>query len=208
MQYFFYGRDRPDVAGTRRALLKEHWAFMRRYADAMIARGPTMSADGRKVTGSMHMVDLPDAASAQTFAYDDPLARGGVFEDILVRRFYNVPGRTMWQFNGNAKNPRFLFIGEALPGTARQGTEVLPVQRAYLAATERASSVIAHGPLLGADGAEWLGTAMLLECANGAAAETLVQGDPAVSAKLYARTRLLPWRFGGEENLQDLIAGN
>lgn len=87
MQFFFYCRDKAGVGATRRALLKEHWAFMSRYVDAMIARGPTMSADGKAVTGSMHIVDLPDADAARVFAYNDPLAKGSVFEDIMVRRY-------------------------------------------------------------------------------------------------------------------------
>ncbi len=206
MQFFFYCRDRADAGATRKALLKEHWAFMRRYGDAMIARGPTMSADGRAVTGSMHMVDLPDAGAARVFAGDDPLAKGGVFDDIMVRRFYNVFGRNMWQFGGDPKNPRFLCIGEARPGTSAQGHALLDAQRSYLGDAGRADRVIAFGPLLGADGERWEGTAILLETPDAAAAAALVLGDPAAAAKLYARSELLPWRFGGEENLQDLIA--
>lgn len=204
MQFFFYCRDRAGAGKTRLGLLKEHWAFMRRYFDAMIARGPTMSADGKAVTGSMHMADLPDAEAARVFAHDDPLAKGGVFEDIMVRRYHNVLGRTMWQFNGDPKNPRFLFIGEARPGTSRQGRDLLGAQRAYLGHAARAAQVILFGPLLGADGETWEGTAMLLETPDSAAAEALVRGDPA--SKLYARAGLRPWRFGGEENLQDLVA--
>ena len=78
MQFFFYCRDKAGTGETRRKLLKDHWAFMRRYSDAMIARGPTMSADGRSVTGSMHIVDLPDEEAAKVFANDDPPAKGGV----------------------------------------------------------------------------------------------------------------------------------
>lgn len=204
MQFFFYCRDRAGVGETRRALLKEHWAFMRRYIDTMIARGPTMSADGKAVTGSMHMVDLPDAEAARVFAHDDPLARGGVFEDIMVRRYHNVLGRTMWQFGGDPERPRFLFIGEARPGTSEQGRDLLGAQRAYLGHADRAAQVILFGPLLGADGETWEGTAMLLETPDRAAAEALVLGDPA--SKLYARAELRHWRFGGEENLQDLVA--
>jgi len=206
MQFFFYCRDKAGVGQTRRALLKDHWAFMRPYIDAMIARGPTMSDDGKAVTGSMHMVDLPDVEAARVFAHDDPLARGGVFDDIMVRRYRNVLGRTMWQFEGDAKNPRFLFIGEAKPGIAKQGQDLLDAQSAYLSHAERAAQVIVFGPLLGAVGETWAGTAMLLETPDRAAAEALVQGDPA--AKLYARAELLHWRFGGEENLKDLIARN
>lgn len=208
MQFFFYCRDRAGVGETRRALLKEHWAFMRRYVDAMIARGPTMSADGKAVTGSMHMVDLPDAAAARVFAHDDPLARGGVFEDIMVRRYYNELGRTMWQFGGDPKNPRFLFIGEAQCGISEKSRDLLGAQSDYLGHAERAARVILFGPLLGADGETWEGTAMLLETPDTAAAKALVQGDPAATSKLYARSELRPWRFGGEENLQDLVARN
>jgi len=46
---------------------------------------------------------------------------------------------------------------------------------------------------------------MLLENADVAAAEALWRGDPMSSAGLYAKTALYPWRFGGEENLQDLV---
>lgn len=204
MQFFFYCRDRTGVGETRRALLKDHWAFMRRYVDTMIARGPTMSADGKSVTGSMHIVDLPDGGAAHAFAYDDPLARGGVFEDVMVRRYENVLGRTMWQFDGSASNRRFLFIGTARPGTGVQGRALLGAQRDYLCHASRAAQVILFGPLLGADGETWEGTAMLLETPDAAAAEALVLGDPAGS--LYEGTELHSWRFGGEENLRDLIA--
>lgn len=46
------------------------------------------------------------------------------------------------------------------------------------------------------------GTAMLLEAPDTSAAEALVLAEAAAAAQLYARTRLRPWRFGGEHNLQ------
>ena len=76
MQFFFYCRDKAGAGEARRALLKDHWAFMDRYVDSMIARGPTMSSDGKAMTGSMHIVDLPDADAARVFAHEDPFAQG------------------------------------------------------------------------------------------------------------------------------------
>lgn len=203
MQYFFYCRDRAGAFETRKGLLKAHWAFMRPYIKAMIARGPTMSADGRTVTGSMHIVDLPDAAAAQVFAHDDPLAKGGVFENILVRRFENRTGRTMWQYQGNLNSPRFLYIASA---TNDPGHDLLAAQRQYLDRADHAGKVIVHGPLLDDDGSAWRGMAMLLETADRAAAEALMASDPLAPAGCYDHTALLSWRFGGEENLQVLIA--
>lgn len=37
----------------------------------MIARGPTLAADRATATGSMHMVELPDAAAARVFAFEE-----------------------------------------------------------------------------------------------------------------------------------------
>ena len=39
-----------------------HWSYMDGYADRMIARGPTLTDDGAAATGSLHIIDLPDAA--------------------------------------------------------------------------------------------------------------------------------------------------
>lgn len=206
MHYLFYGRDRSGAGATRKALLRAHWDFMRPYIGAMVARGPTMAADGRAVTGSLHIVDLPDADAAGVFAGDDPLARGDVFEDILVRRFRNLGGRTMWQFAGDATRSRFLFLGEARSAAAH-GDAWPDAQCRYLAVAERAAQVIVWGSLLGDDGVTWAGTAMLLETGDAAAAAALLRGDPAALGDAYDRTALHPWRFGGEENLQDLIAG-
>lgn len=201
MQYFFYCRDKPGAFETRKGLLKAHWAFMRPYIDAMIARGPTMSADGKTVTGSMHIVDLPDAAAAQVFAHDDPLAKGGVFENIFVRRFENRSGRTMWQYPGNANNPRFLYIASAANDP---GPDSRAAQCRYLDHADRADRVIVHGPLLAEDGLTWRGTVMLLETTDHAATEALIAADPL--ARCYDNAELLSWRFGGEENLHDLVA--
>ena len=35
------------------------------FADAMIARGPTLTPDRKTATGSLHIVDLPDARHAK-----------------------------------------------------------------------------------------------------------------------------------------------
>lgn len=206
MLHFVYGRDRAGAAPTRRALLKDHWAFMTPYIERMVARGPTMSDDGRLPTGSLHIVDLPDADAVRVFAEQDPLAAGGVFDEIVVRRFENLTGRTMWQFAGDAGSPRFLFVGETDAVPEVQADGIVAAQRTLLARPEAARAVIVAGPLHHPDSGRWCGTAVLIEAPDRAAAEWLLAADPAAS--LYDRTALHRWRFGGAENLQDLIAGS
>lgn len=103
MEYFCYHRDRPDSLALREELLEEHWSYMDRYAKELIARGPTFAADGETPTGSVHIVDLPDAATARAFAFDEPNYQAGAYRDVLIRRWRNVLGRTMWDFPGVRK---------------------------------------------------------------------------------------------------------
>ena len=76
---------------------------MDRFADGMIARGPTLSDDLESATGSVHIVDLPDAATARVFAFEEPNYLAGVYRDVTVRRFANLLGRTMWEFPGRER---------------------------------------------------------------------------------------------------------
>src|SRR6266511_2260761 len=79
VDYFFYCRGRPGTEALLEELAEAHWSFMDGYAEAMIARGPTLTPDRTTWTGSMHMVDLPDAQAARVFAFEEPYYRAGVY---------------------------------------------------------------------------------------------------------------------------------
>lgn len=96
MEFLCYHRDRPASLPLRRELGEEHWRYMDQYAKEMIARGPTFADDGDTPTGSVHILDLPDPAAARAFAFDEPNYQAGVYRDVLLRRWRNVLGRTMW----------------------------------------------------------------------------------------------------------------
>src|ERR1043166_1455660 len=74
MEFFCYHRDRPGSGALRDELLEAHWTYMDHYEKELIARGPTF-ADDDTATGSVHIVDLPDAAAARAFAFDEPITR-------------------------------------------------------------------------------------------------------------------------------------
>jgi len=201
MYFFVYCRDRGESGPKRKALLKEHWTFMSQYADRMIARGPTLSEDGKVMTGSMHILDLPDIDAASAFAFEDPFAKGGVFEHIMVRRFENVFDRTMWEFTGHPAGQRFLLIAEANESAPPPGHDIMAAQRDYF--TKRAKQIILFGPLFETDNDSWCGTALMLEASDRAAAGLSLLRDPVVP--FYISTDLRRWRFGGEENLKDMV---
>jgi hypothetical protein len=78
----------------------------------MTARGPTLGADRETWTGSLHIVDLPDADAAREFVEREPYNRAGLFEHHTIRRFSNLLGRTMWEFETQSRDPLFLVIAQ------------------------------------------------------------------------------------------------
>jgi uncharacterized protein YciI len=199
MEYFVYCRNKSGVDDLRAEHLEAHWAFMDGYDSRMIARGPTLTEDRTKPTGSMHIVDLESEDEARAFAYDEPYAKAGVFADITIRRWTNALKRTMWDFESDGSDPRFLFIGQGRTGddvTARRN-ELLEAHRAYLNAPGRVERGILRGPLWDETGTDWVGSIFLLEAPDRAFIEAFFADEPYTRDGLYTGFEILPWRFGG-----------
>lgn len=182
MEFFCYHRDRPGSVSLRNELVEAHWSYMDQYAKKMIARGPTLTGADGIPTGSVHIVDLPDPAAARAFAFDEPGYQAGVYRDVLLRRWRNVLGRTMWDFpGGRTGGNRYLVLGL---GTDRAvPTDLtLPPDR---------DELIAYGPLLSDDGTAWLGTAALVRAADPDTARAVLTPDR------YAVVEVHTWQFGG-----------
>ena len=181
MEFFCYHRDRPGSVALRGLLLEEHWSYMDRYATEMIARGPTLA--GATPTGSVHIVDLPDPATARAFAFDEPNYQAGVYRDVLLRRWRNTLGRTMWQFPGDRTGGnRYLVLGL---GTGQAADLTPPADR---------DELIAYGPLLSDDGTRWLGTAALVRAPDPDTACAVLTSDR------YASIETHRWEPGGRRS--------
>lgn len=180
MLFLCYHRDRPGSLSLRHELLEEHWSYLDRYATEMIARGPTFADDGETPTGSLHIVDLPDPAAARAFAFDEPGYQAGAYRDVLLRRWRNLLGRTMWDFPGDrTEGNQYLVLGL---GAGQAADLTVPAEQ---------DELIAYGPLLSDDGSSWLGTALLVHASDPNAARAIL------TAGRYADIEVHPWEFGG-----------
>jgi uncharacterized protein len=201
VEWFVYGRDRPGTGELLAELGEAHWSFMDRYADALVARGPTLTPDRTTHTGSMHIVDLQGAEQVRVFAFEEPFYRAGVYREVLVRRWRNVLGRTMWDFPAEpGDDRRFLVIGHGKPGVAAARQTLEAAQRRWLAEPGHRDGLILHGPLLSDDGAGWVGSALLVQVRDRAAIQAMLAGAPYVQAGLYARVEIHDWQFGGRSS--------
>ncbi|MFD9946838.1 YciI family protein [Nonomuraea sp. NPDC059023] len=179
MEFFCYHRDRSDSDALRDELLEAHWSYMDGYAKELIARGPTFVRGTETASGSVHIVDLPDAAAVRAFAFDEPNYQAGVYRDVMVRRWRNVLGRTMWDFPGGREGGnRYLVLGLG----SGEPADLDPSGR---------DELIAYGPLLSDDGGAWVGTALLIRASDPDAARAVLTQDR------YTDIEVHDWEFGG-----------
>ena len=140
MQFLTYHRDRDGSTPLREAMGEEHWSYMDGYADALVERGPTFLEDGT-LTGSLHVVDVANAAAARAFAFEEPCYQAGAYRDVLVRR-------TQWSRHEDTA-PGFLVLG------------FLARPEPWTGSLPPTAGLLASGPLLTDDGARLIGVAAL-----------------------------------------------
>jgi uncharacterized protein len=189
LDFFVYSRDAADTAELRddQKLLEEHWSYMDRFAESMIARGPTLDSERETATGSLHVLALPNVEAAREFVALEPNSRAGVYKEHLVWRFENVLGRSMWEFPSHSVDQRFLIIGRSHLGRP-VAAEALPA--------ELLERLILYGVLTTLDGAEPAGVALALQAPDRDAVNSLMQ-DERTGLGVFSEVEIHDWEFGG-----------
>jgi uncharacterized protein len=189
VDFFVYSRDAVDTAELRDdgALLEEHWSYMDRFAESMIARGPTLDTGREVATGSLHVLALPSVGAARDFIALEPNNRAGVYAEHVIWRFENLLGRSMWEFSGQPAEPRFLIIGRSQLGPP-VSAEILP--------PELLERLILYGALTTLDGAEPVGVALALQAPDREAVDALLE-DERTGLDACSEIEVHDWEFGG-----------
>jgi uncharacterized protein YciI len=187
LDFFVYSRDAAGTEALRNDvdLLEKHWSYMDAFAESMVARGPTFGTDRETVTGSLHVLGLPDLDAVREFVAQEPNNRAGVYAEHLVWRFENLLGRTMWEFPHTADQPKFIVV--AL--TARTPTRLTGLTAAL---RER---LILYGRLGTLDEAEPVGVAVAVQAQNRRAVAALVEDAGIGDAN--RQIEIHDWEFGG-----------
>ena len=158
---------------------------MDRFAESMIARGPTLDTDRETATGSLHVLALPGVDAAHEFVSLEPNNRAGVYDEHMVWRFENLLGRTMWEFSTQPAEPRFLIIGRSQV-VRPVSTETIPA--AFL---ER---LVLYGALTTLDGADPIGVALILQAPDRQAVHALLER---MGLGAFSDLEIHNWEFGG-----------
>jgi uncharacterized protein YciI len=90
----------------------------------------------------------------------------------------------------------FVFRGSDRPGAGELRARVRDEHRRYIRSPRVDCRVVAGGPLMEDDGNRMIGTLLVLEAANRAAAMSFLNHDPYMREGLFASIELQRWNWG------------
>ena len=163
----------PGTQATRRALLPDQKSYVKNFGERVIGYGHFVSDDGRDTLGTSFFMQLDDRAAADKFLADEPLNKAGVYQRVEIHRWSNSFGKRAADYRRKGMQ-QFLCTG---PKTGTPEFSATPARRdPYFASY--GDSFIFRGPIRSADGADNIGTALLLELPDRAAADKFWNDEP------------------------------
>lgn len=115
MLFYVHAQDRPEVGTELLDLAEAHWSYLDRFADRLILRGPTLSDGGTEHTGSVHVVNLADRATAERFATKEPYWLAGLYRQVTTARAVILLHREPTEGSHTSAVPNALITGQWPP---------------------------------------------------------------------------------------------
>lgn len=89
MLYVVHCFDKPDHLQVRMDNRPTHVEYLKSFGDKLHAAGPTLDA-AENMNGSVVILDLDSLADAEAFAANDPYAKAGLFEKVVIQPWKKV----------------------------------------------------------------------------------------------------------------------
>jgi len=193
-QWVIFGWDKPGQASVRAATIAAQKDYAKALGERLIGYGHIVSDDASRTLATTWFVQLDDRAAADAFIANDPLSRAGVYEKTDVRRWSNSFLKRAADYQRRGMQQYFC-TGSKIANAPEFFAKHLHAHESYFKSYE--DSFIFRGPLRSPDGADNIGTALLLELPDRAAAEKFWDNEPfAANGGYQADSRVYRWVFG------------
>jgi uncharacterized protein YciI len=191
-QWAIYCWDKEGMAATRGKLVAEQKKYVAGFGERVIGYGHFLSDDGRETLGTSFFMQLDDRAAADKFVAEEPMSKAGVYRNVEIHRWSNSFGKRAADYRRKGMQ-QFLCTGPKT-GDGAFFRKHLHAHESYFASY--GESFIFRGPIRSADGADNIGTALLLELPDRAAADKFWNEEPFAKNGGYQRdARIVRWVF-------------
>lgn len=193
-QWVLFAWDRDGQASTRAANITAQKSYANTLGDRLIGYGHIVSDDACATLATTWFVQLDDRRAAEAFLARDPLNLAGVYEKTDIRRWSNSFQKRAADYRRKGLQQYFC-TGSKIPDAAPFFAKHLHAHESYFKSYD--DSFILRGPLRSADGTDNVGTALLLELPDRAAAERFWNNEPfAANGGYQDDARIYRWSFG------------
>ena len=193
-QWAIYCWDRPGMLEARGTALQDQRLYVASFGERVIGYGHLASDDGLDTMGTTFFIQLDDRAAAEQFLADEPLNKAGVYGSIDIHRWSNSFQKRQADYQRKGLQ-QFLCTGSKIADTPTLFAAHLHDHESYF--KEYGDSFVFRGPIRSADGADNIGTALLLELPGRAAAEEFWNNEPfAANGGYQDDSRIYRWVFG------------
>jgi uncharacterized protein YciI len=193
-QWVIFAWDRAGEAAVRAAHIAAQQEYARALGERLIGYGHIVADDASRTLATTWFVQLDDRAAAEAFVAGDPLNRAGVYQRTDIRRWSNSFLKRAVDYPRKGMQ-QYLCTGSKIPHAPEFFARHLNAHETYFKRYE--ASFIFRGPLRSPDGADNVGTALLLELPDRAAAEAFWNNEPfAANGGYQDDARIYRWEFG------------
>ncbi|MBT5569905.1 MAG: hypothetical protein HOJ90_01680 [Alphaproteobacteria bacterium] len=193
-QWVILAWDKVGQTKTRGAYIAAQKDFAATLGERLIGYGHIVSDDGEETRATTWFVQLEDREAAEAFVEDDPLNKAGVYDQIEIKRWSNSFIKRASEYKRKGMQTYF-YTGSKIRDAADFIAEHLHAHESYFKSFE--DSFIFRGPLRSPDGLENVGTAILIELPDHAAAVAFWNNEPfAANGGYQDDSRMYRWVFG------------
>lgn len=196
-QWVIFCWDGPGAAAARAAAGEAQKAYARDLGEALIGFGHIVEDDDPSaILGTTWFVALDDRDAAEAFAAADPVAKAGGYARIDIRRWSNSFVKKASDYARKGEQYWF-YTGSKLPDAKEFYAGHLKAHEEYFRA--HGDRFVFRGPLRSPDGLDNVGTALLIELPDRAAAKAFWDNEPfAANGGYQDDSRMYRWVFGDE----------
>jgi uncharacterized protein len=195
-QWVIFAWDKPETASARESNLESQKQYARDLGDRLVGYGHIVTEDGTQAQATTWFVQLDDREAADAFVGNDPLNLAGVYDRIEIKRWSNSFLKRASDYPRKGLE-QYFYTGSKIEDAEAFITEHIHAHESYFKSFE--DNFIFRGPLLSPDGLFNVGTALMIELPDRAAAESFWNDEPFAANGGYQKdSRMYRWVFGDE----------
>lgn len=186
--------DNEKAVAGRPPLRAEHLSYLEQFEAQTMFAGPILTDDRTKELGSHRLIEFEDRAAAEKHIADEPYVIGGLQYGEVIEHWSPSVDYTWRDCPRVEGNVQYLIQAMDKPDSAGLRDKLRAEHEAYQAKVEQL--YITRGPILDSNGGQQIGSLMIIDVADLAAAREFWDNEPFAVGGLFDKVEFYGWRFG------------